>query len=161
LIFDLDPHDKEYSPDKITIMVKYFNESTSKTKGKLYINYPMIEAFYHMRSIPDHFFETYVATLTELTAGRYKERVNKENRNGDYQKFASNKMECSIVILQNIDKARRLIGTEAEGLALPEQSAILIAQLKQLHIHAQVAVLCTCPFFINEYNPELIRLDKL
>ena len=51
LIFDLDPHDSGFTPEKIIGMANYFVESSDM--GKLYINYPMVEAFYHMASIPD------------------------------------------------------------------------------------------------------------
>jgi len=51
LVFDLDPQDTKFSEDKIRKMQTYFRESTDM--GKLYLNYPMIEAFYHMRTIPD------------------------------------------------------------------------------------------------------------
>jgi len=67
LIFDLDPHDPGFAPEKISRMAKYFVESSDM--GKLYINYPMVEAFYHMASIPDPNFDSYYATLDELIAG--------------------------------------------------------------------------------------------
>jgi len=51
LIFDLDPQDQDFSATKIKEMLTHFNESTEY--GKLYLNYPMVEAFYHMSSIPD------------------------------------------------------------------------------------------------------------
>ena len=50
LIFDLDPQDPLFSVDKITEMASYFVESSDM--GKLYLNYPMVEAYYHMKSIP-------------------------------------------------------------------------------------------------------------
>jgi len=67
LIFDLDPHDPGFAPEKISRMAKYFVESSDM--GKLYINYPMVEAFYHMASIPDPNFDSYYVTLDELIAG--------------------------------------------------------------------------------------------
>ena len=51
LVFDLDPQSPDYSPEAITKMAAFFNESSDH--GKLYLNYPMIESFYHMKSIPD------------------------------------------------------------------------------------------------------------
>ena len=38
----------------------YFTESSEM--GKLYLNYPMVEAFYHMKSIPDENYTSYLAT---------------------------------------------------------------------------------------------------
>ena len=45
-------------------MAEYFTESSDM--GKLYINYPMVEAFYHMKSIPDNDFDTYTSSMEEL-----------------------------------------------------------------------------------------------
>lgn len=108
LIFDLDPQDPQFSPAKIEEMAAYFVESSDM--GKLYLNYPMVEAFYHMRSIPDKDYESYTASLQELRGKAYKARVQRENRDHDYRKFAATRDECSIVIRQNIEKACHLVG---------------------------------------------------
>ena len=102
LIFDLDPQDPQFSPDKIKEMAAFFVESSDM--GKLYLNYPMVEAFYHMRAIPDKDYESYAASMRELRDKAYKARVQRENRDHDYRKFAINREECSIVIRQNILK---------------------------------------------------------
>ena len=154
LIFDLDPHDFGFAPEKIRHMAKYFVESSDV--GKLYINYPMVEAFYHMTSIPDLNFNTYYATLNELSAGTYKARVNKENRNHDYRKFAATKEECNIVIRQNISKAWFVVGDPEDDMP-PSQAEILNTQLNSIQDENRVAVLSTCVFFIPEYNLKLIR----
>ena len=155
LIFDLDPHDPGFAPEKISRMARYFVESSDM--GKLYINYPMVEAFYHMASIPDPNFDSYYATLDELIAGEYKARVNRENRNHDYRKFAATKEECNIVIKQNTNKAWRLVGGDSGVDLLPTQIGMLAAQLNFIQKDRRVAVLSTCAFFIPEYNSELIR----
>ena len=77
LIFDLDPQDPQFSSKKILEMSKYFIESSDM--GKLYLNYPMVEAFYHMKKIPDEDYNSYIATLDELNEHKYKQRVNQEN----------------------------------------------------------------------------------
>lgn len=135
-------------------MAEYFVESSDM--GKLYLNYPMVEAFYHMSSIPDEQYNNRFATLEELQAGTYKMRVNVENRNHDYTKFAADRVECNIVIWQNIDKARSITHEEKVSEYLPGQAHILTAQLVLLTEERTVAVLSTCPFFIPDYNPKLI-----
>lgn len=154
LIFDLDPHDFGFTPEKIRHIAKYFVESSDV--GKLYINYPMVEAFYHMTSIPDLNFNTYNATLNELSAGTYKARVNRENRNHDYRKFAATKEECNIIIRQNISKAWLVVGDPEDDMP-PSQAEILNTQLNSIQNENRVAVLSTCAFFIPEYNLKLIR----
>ncbi len=155
LIFDFDPHSDNFSPEKICRMAEHFVESTDV--GKLYINYPMVEAFRHMKSIPDCCFDSYYATLAELAAGTYKTRVHGCTRDGDPRRFAATRDECNIVIQQNIAKAWRLLGVSPYADLPPGQIEILKAQLKLLGNEAHVAVLSTCAFFIPEYNPRLIR----
>ena len=159
LIFDLDPQDPSFTAEKILEMVSFFVESSDM--GKLYLNYPMVEAFYHMKDIPDEAYNSYTATLEELKSRKYKERVNRENRNHNYSKFATTKEECTTVIKQNIDKAWLLSETErvVEGISqiLPDSSSILKAQLKKMTEEQLVSVLCTCVFYIADYNPNLLN----
>jgi len=154
LVFDLDPQDKDFFPDRVQRMAEYFTESSDM--GKLYLNYPMIEAFYHMKSIPDQEYNNRYATLEELKAGTYKKRVGKENRDHDYKKFAVTKQECNTVIKQNICKARQLTGKLATSSEVPSQQSILLSQLSLIEKFKQIAVLSTCAFFIPEYNPTFI-----
>lgn len=124
LIFDLDPQAPDFSADKIRVMSEYFVESTNM--GKLYINYPMVEAFYHMKSIPDPEYNSRYATMEELQAKKYKERVNIENRDRSYSKFAVNKSECNTVIRQNIEKGFLITNTTADpDDPLPKSANIL------------------------------------
>ena len=55
LIFDYDFHDINRSPDvlnkQLEDLLSFFNEETEH--GKLYINYPMIEAIRYTKEIPD------------------------------------------------------------------------------------------------------------
>ncbi len=157
LIFDLDPQDPLYSEDKIKCMMEYFVESSDM--GKLYLNYPMVEAFYHMKSIPDADFPLYTATYNELCNGWYKKRVSLENRNHDYTKFAINRSECNTVIHQNIDKACMIVGSNRTFPFVPESIAILNSQIKKLRLCNEVYVLCTCAFYIADYNPKLLMED--
>ena len=151
LIFDLDPQDPQFKPEKIIKMANYFTESTNK--GKLYWNYPMVEAFYHMESIPDENFNKYIVTLDDLKDKKYKQMVHNICRDGDYAKFASDKEECGIVINQNLEKAKFLTNTKD---AILDSVKILNKQLDLLTNKKIVSVLCTCVFYITEYNSDFI-----
>lgn len=158
LIFDLDPQDPQFSSDKILEMMNFFVESSDM--GKLYLNYPMVESFYHMKDIPDREYATYIATIDELIAKTYKQQVNQENRNHDYSKFAINRVECTTIIQQNIEKAWYIskmqhIVEDMDNL-LPNSVEVLIQQLKKMQTEKVVSVLCTCTFYIAEYNPKFI-----
>lgn len=158
LVFDLDPQDSQFSADKILEMMQFFIESSDM--GKLYLNYPMVEAFYHMKSIPDKNYNDYVVSLFELSEGTYKQRVNQENRNHDYSKFAVTFEECKMVIQQNIDKAWFISEKErlVDGIEyiLPESVEILRKQLVKIEVEKAISVLCTCAFYIADYNSKFI-----
>ena len=153
LVFDLDPHDPQFTKGKVSAMMEYFVESTDM--GRLYLNYPMVESFYHMSAIPDPDFNDRTATLGELHDRTYKQRVNAENRNRDYSKFAVTCEECSIIIRQNIAKGCHILSVSS-GNRLPDSASILGEQLDTLDTFGKVYVLCTCVFFIAEYNPRLL-----
>lgn len=51
LVFDYERHDTNFSEEKITQMQRKFSDVTDM--GQLYINYPMIESYQHLISIPD------------------------------------------------------------------------------------------------------------
>ena len=158
LIFDLDPQDPLFSVDKITEMASYFVESSDM--GKLYLNYPMVEAYYHMKSIPDPEYDSYTVSLEELTNHTYKGRVNRENRNHDYRKFGVGKKENDIVIRQNIAKAWRIAKSGVSGpprITPPEAKAVLRQQLEMRSTMNILSVLCTCVFYIADYNPNLLE----
>ena len=151
LIFDLAPQDPQFKPEKIIKMAYYFTESTNM--GKLYLNYPMVEAFYHMESIPDDKYNDYTVTLEVLKKKKYKQMIHDICRDGDYAKFASDKEECGIVINQNLAKAKFLTNTKD---AIPDSVEILNKQLDLLTNKKIVSVLCTCVFYIAEYNSDFI-----
>ncbi len=153
LIFDLDPQDNGFSSEKIGEMQNYFVESSDK--GKLYLNYPMVEAFYHMSDIPDPTYDEKTVSMQELSQHSYKTRVNQENRNHDYSKFALTKEECNIVIQQNLIKGRKLISEEND--VVPDLAEILKSQLQCIDTKSIVYVLCTCAYYIADYNPNLLK----
>ncbi len=151
LIFDFDPQAPGYSESKIMKMAEYFTESSDM--GKLYINYPSVEAFYHMSSIPDEGFAEREVTLDELIEHKYKARVSKESKNSDYRKFATKKKEYNEVINANIQKAKNITALSR----YPQGAEILRAQLDKLKAERCFYVLCTCIFYIYDYNPALLQ----
>lgn len=157
LIFDLDPQAPEFSAEKILEMSAFFVESSDM--GKLYLNYPMVEAFYHMKDIPDMDYNSYTASLDELRQHMYKQRVNRENRNHDYTKFAVTRAECNSVIKQNLEKAWLLTDTthSINDAEPPDSGDILKAQLRNMEERQFISVLCTCVFYIVDYNPNLLQ----
>lgn len=149
LIFDFDPQDNLFTSNKIVEMLEYFKESSDM--GKLYINYPMVESFYHMKSIPDFEFFDYVVKIEELT--NYKSIVNKICRDGDYRKFARTKDEVDIVIKDNLKKSKKIINNSCYN-----DITLLKKQCEKLANEYEIYVICTCHFYILDYNPKLVSL---
>lgn len=152
LIFDLDPQANNYSPEKIKTMLEYFTESSDM--GKLYINYPMVEAYYHLKDIPDNEYLTRMVQV--LKGNEYKKLVNLENQTHDYNKFAKSKEECNIIIKQNIQKAWYILNKSPINVP-PLDLDILNLQLKSIKDTNNLYVLCTCVFYIVDYNSSLIE----
>ena len=100
LAFDFDPHHDNPNFDTVTRMLAYFIDSTDM--GKLYINYPMMQSYRHMKSLPD--FE-YISR--KATPHNYKELVAKESTIGDLAKYDFNTF-MQIAILNSI-KVWRII----------------------------------------------------
>lgn len=87
LVFDCDaqhtdgPHEKDMpmadriarNMARIAEMAPYFDDSTDPTKGKLFVNYPMVESF---RDCDDFFDSAYEHTAVPIAEiGGYKQRV--------------------------------------------------------------------------------------
>lgn len=146
LIFDFDPPDNLFTSNKTIEILKYFNESSDM--GKLYINYPMVESFYHMNSIPDPLFQTYIVKYDEIK--KYKSTVNKICP--DYKKISKTKYETNIVIKSNLDKSKKIINDN-----LYDDIKLLTKQCEHLNDESKIFVVSTCCFYILDYNPKLIE----
>lgn len=158
LVFDYDPQDALFAKEKIELMQNYFSESTNN--GKLYINYPMLEAYKHFKSYPDKEYKDRKTSLEELKNGKYKQIVDKEAKITGIRSF--NKEIFNEVIKQNIQKENYLLGNEYEEKDLKNtyfnisQNEILKIQNKELCEKQELYVLSTCLFFICDYKFDLI-----
>lgn len=155
LIFDLDPQDRRFDEERIRTMQNFFCESSDM--GKLYINYPMSESFYHMMSIPDPEYNSRRIEKDKIRG--YKSLVRRECFQKTYDAFATSREELNIVISQNLDKALLICGHDVmEGWGCIDHLEILKAQLENLkHEKPFVYILCTCVMYIYDYNSELIK----
>lgn len=104
LIFDFDPHDPSYDPNKLKILLENFMESSDK--GKLYINYPMIESYKDILSLNDKNFNTSEVTVLDLqkrTGGisYYKKLVDSRTFVNDIQDLDEEKIKGIINVHNN------------------------------------------------------------
>ena len=154
LIFDLEPQHPGFSEEKIREMVDYFVESSDM--GKLYINYPMVESFYHMKSIPDPDYDSYEVSADEIyERGRYKSSVKKLCGCSSFDNFfrrIKTREQCGLLIRQNLNKAKLLVNFDITATNVLEQKHILGAELACWENEEKIKVVCTCVFFIVDYN---------
>lgn len=157
LVFDYDPHDNRFSPESLARMVAYFNESTDQ--GKLYVNYPMLEAYRHFATVPDPDYPQ--RTVEVATLGRYKALVERESFCTDVALFDKDIFDT--IINQTAEKARGLSAGRQQSIsrtiyAQPISHEKIVEYQNQLvDKHALVSVLATCLLFVQDYNPSLVR----
>ena len=161
MVFDFDPQSTHFSEKSIMELTEYFSDAIGV--GQLYLNYPMIEAFFHVKHIPDPDYNEYSASLIELKSKRnnYKARVNNESCISDRGAFFCNRVAVSALIRQNLEKAWLMVfGEIPKDQNPPSQAAILRKQLCKLKTEGCVDVLCACCWYIWEYNPSLLSTDQ-
>lgn len=156
LIFDFDPQDNGFDVAKITKLMNYFNDSTEN--GKLYINYPMVESFYHLKKVKeiqvDESFVNSKFNLKELQDHLYKSRAVSEGTDLDIARMPKNMVEN--IMCQQACKANYVLEEIYEVLDDYSQEKMLMILDKQnnLLIETREAyVLNTCSFFVLEFYP--------
>lgn len=102
MIFDFDPQDNRFSAKALQQMMNYFNDSTSR--GRLYINYPMVESCIHIPSFENADYLSSCVRLDEL--GQYKTRANIESCCPDITQY--DKLIFSQIIRFNLDKIKKI-----------------------------------------------------
>ena len=138
-------------------MIEHFSESTDA--GKLYVNYPMLESYKHFASIPDPCFNQRAVELKNLS--RYKEIVDRESFCTDTMRYG--KTFFDIMIASTVKKACVMLSIEKfennmeAAYNAIDHAAILERQNQLVSERSIVMVLCTCLFFICDYNPHLVN----
>lgn len=157
LFFDYDGHSGAASYEAIQSMLAHFNDESDN--GKLYISYPMVEAFRHINPQSD-FSET---TFDVKHGTRYKEQVHIDCSASFQDVRNFEKSHWNHILLENYKKANLIVHGSYEK---PEFKR-LIETLRQEHIFngqlekyisplGKVAVLSSFPFFIIEYFGESV-----
>ncbi|MBP2098046.1 hypothetical protein [Enterococcus rivorum] len=161
LIFDFDPQDNKFDYNKIHKLQKYFVESTDM--GKLYINFPMVESFFHMSSIPDSNYLNRKVSAEIIKAKKYKEVVDRESKSKNCKHYVSDVTLSNKVIEANIEKAIFIQNDLKKADILPKNLNLCLLLEKQncfLSNKNFVYVLCTMLFFILDYNSEYVYKAK-
>ncbi len=168
LIFDYERQDHNFDETLIKEMLSFWNESSEN--GLLYINYPMVEAYKHLKKpLPDIGFLSKKCDCTTLFSksnknNQYKEIVANESSFTDLRKYTK---ELIIdFVIHNLCKASAITcGSKELSKSVAKEYWSSIDYSKILDVQNQcsrdaatgfVYVLSTCLFLIPEYNSDLI-----
>ena len=156
LVFDYEPQDNRFSPARLEEMQRYFNESTDN--GKLYVNYPMVEACKHFLKMPDVEYLNRAVSREDVL--NYKSIVGNASRYQSFERHFIRPDVDEMIVLTAI-KALRLcghngeVGYESEYRDL-DHEPIVKTQNDTLRLADEVWVLGTCLLFILDYSTGLI-----
>lgn len=169
LFFDYDFQNKNLSLEQMNIqieeMLEMFDDETDN--GKLYINYPMIEAVRYTKSLPDSDFVTYNITRDKCMQENFKNIVQHFS---DYKSFdfimldfrkeilpgfaAKIKNNWELLKMQHTVKANFLC---CGNIDMPvdkdciSQKSIFAAQLSKYAGRGEIAILAAIPVFLFDY----------
>lgn len=154
LVFDFDPHSDNPQFEKIKKMLLFFNDSTNN--GKLYINYPMMQSYKHIKNYFDDDFKDRIVEVSNCS--KYKEIINEESILKDLKKYTY--PIIMKIIGFNLKKANYLLNSV---YGIPSYEEFCKMDLKRIYdIQCKmkdkniVSVLNTFVFNIIEYNPDIM-----
>lgn len=151
LAFDFEPHHDNPDFDTVRRMLNYFSDSTDM--GKLYLNYPMMQSYKHLKNLPD---PEYIDR--DASPYHYKELVGYESSITDllayeYSTFIS-------IAAHNVCKAWRIVHDEYHSINADEYDSIdwtlvFDKELEKYWKTDKVYVLNTLCLFVVDYNHSL------
>lgn len=167
LVFDFDPHDHNYSKQKIIDMMNHFDDSTQY--GRLYINYPMLESFRHINNSAvnscrcdiDFFKRDFNAD--QLSRNRYKGTTISREGCSHWKSWSDKQWGC--VIAHHLAKASFLTGqaltevkrgVQQDALKHGTMCLLLSKQCEQIESDRTGHVLNTSVlYFLDTYTNKL------
>lgn len=151
LAFDFEPQHDNPDFEMVARMLSYYTESSDM--GKLYINYPMMQSYRHLKSIPDENYVTRIASPIN-----YKEIVSNENALGDLSKYGYD--TYIKIAIHNVRKAcyiltgENKIPTREEYLSI-NWNEVFEKELSHYNQTKTILVLNTLILSIIDYNPTI------
>ena len=145
LVFDYDPQDINYSDSDLRDLLELFNNETEL--GKLYINYPMVEAVYDIHSYSDDGYLERTVQLQGLTSRSYK-RLVKGNTCFDLHGDIDFRDLCYALKL-NYAKVQQLTSHELDDGSYRE---VLNLQIAKKNKESVFYVLATILLLALDYN---------
>ena len=154
IIFDFDPHAVKPEFGKIRALASYFTDSSDM--GRLFINYPMMQSYKHLKSLPDMDYENRSVNIGQIR--RYKELVSREGLSELIQAHACNHMQLYEIAYHNYCKREKILGRKYEMSDVSTYDALEDVKLLDLQIsglldEGQCQVLNTSSLIYLDYKP--------
>ena len=171
LFFDYDFQNSRLSIDelnrRVAEMLKFFYEETSN--GKLYINYPMVEAIRYTKTLPDSNYHQY--TVTRKACKGFKKLAHdfsqypsldhlllnndaKESTHKKAQRIATIAQNWRYLIWMSACKANYICSgaNEIPATSIPPDSIFASQQAKHVSKEEpEVAIISSAPLFVYDY----------
>ena len=161
LVFDYDPQDNRFSHARLEEMQAYFNESTDN--GKLYINYPMVEACKHFKKLPDEEFFNRSVAIGDIPD--YKQIASRESKYQNFERCFT-RPDVDAFIAMTAMKAMRVSGIDEgepfeQSYQKLDHEAVLLSQIDEHNSKGRVWVLGMALLFVMDYSKHLIDTDRV
>ena len=153
IIFDLDPQDSNTNFAKLRRLMDFYTDSSNQ--GRLYINYPMMQSYKHLKSLPDHEFESRDIKVGDIS--RYKYIVNQEALSELISTHNYNHIQLYEMAYHHLCKRGKILGrsvciTENYNYDVADDLKIFDIQLQELNKNGRCYVLNTSILIYLEYS---------
>ena len=153
LFFDSDMQAPQANNERLEEMFKYFNDETKN--GKLYISYPMVEAFFDIDFEQEEYYKNKEIMGTDYV--NYKSDKNVKVNILKQQDILKDKNKIDIIFKQNIKKLNYIINTDFSFLDY--ESYIDISEIDIFNLQVKrygdlktkISVLSPFPKFFIDY----------
>jgi len=146
LFFDYDGHATSADDEKLKNMLELFDNET-EDYGKLYINYPMVEAIKHLNTQYDY------KELLAVSEPNYKSAVASSGATRFRNLTSLTQEDWKIIMEENSKKANYIVNDEYSYPSKQIEQVEIFEKQKEKYIDTQnmVAVLSAFPIFLGDY----------
>lgn len=157
LVFDFEPQHDNTKFNEVKKLLKIFNDSSGV--GKLYINYPMMQSYKHLKAMPDEKFKTRRVSLQELKEHKYKGKVSSESSYNVLSKY--NYPILMSIVIHHMKKINYILNNtykipELEEFYDFDLLKLYNIQLKMLKNKNEIYVVNTFILNIIEHKPKIL-----
>lgn len=154
IIFDLDPQVPNTDFEKVRKLIDFYRDSSNQ--GRLYINYPMMQSYKHLKSLPDSEFESRDIKKEDMPC--YKYIVNQEALGELISTHNYNHIQLYEMAYHHLCKREKILGRkfciENYYYVAEDDLNIFNIQLKELNENGHCYVLNTSILIYLEYRPK-------